>query len=167
MKPLSKEDGRIEDSKGIRILHTYCLYTEGITRTKSRNCILCLQHFGHAWTNIYYMNNAIQLNPQKTIKDGIFFKGEIGLFLAKNVLHNYKAHRRSTVNSYSGKAFKLRHPQQGFGSEDSMENMTDVGQPTLNRNQQTRVRGTDGCSRAESQEQRVGWWAAGKAATET
>lgn len=54
------------------------------------------------------------------------------------MLHNYKAHRRSTVNSYSGKAFKLRHPQQGFGSEDSMENMTDVGQPTLNRNQQTR-----------------------------
>ena len=30
-----------------------------------------------------------------------------------------------------------------------------------------RVRGTDGRSRAESQEQRVGRWAAGKAATET
>ena len=67
MKPLNK-DGRIE--------HTYCLYKEGITRTKSRNCILCLQDLGHAWTNIYYMNNAIQLNPQKIIKDCIFFKAK-------------------------------------------------------------------------------------------
>ena len=75
VKPLSK-DGRTEDSRGFRILHTYYLYKEGITRTKSRNCILCLQDLGHAWTNIYYMNNAIQLNPQKIIKDGIFFKAK-------------------------------------------------------------------------------------------
>ena len=54
------------------------------------------------------------------------------------MLHNYKAHRRSTVNSYSGKAFKLRRPQQGFSSEDSMGTVKHVGQPTLNGNQESR-----------------------------
>lgn len=83
------------------------------------------------------------------------------------MLHNYKTHRRSTANSYSGKAFKLRRSQQGFSSRDSMGNVTFVGQPTLNRNQQSRELEALTGALEQRARNRVGRWAAGKAATET
>lgn len=54
------------------------------------------------------------------------------------MLHKLQSSQKINSQQLFWEGFKLRHPQQGFGSEDSMENMTDVGQPTLNRNQQTR-----------------------------
>ena len=64
-----------------------------------------------------------------------FFLGKISLFLAKNMLYNYKAHCPKINNhSYFGSTFKLRHHEHCFSPEDAVESRTDTGWPTFNKN---------------------------------